>query len=70
VAKRSIRSEMHRTARVMGDIQVAAKGPTAYGKRVMRKSIYRNSNSLTRQLLRMVGLQTRRRRGPYVDASP
>jgi len=53
---RSLRSEMYRTARVMGDLQAAEKGPTAYGKRVMRKQMYRRSNSLTRQLLRMVGL--------------
>jgi len=54
--RRSLRSEMYRTARIMGDVQAAQKGPTAYGKRVMRKSMYRRSNSLTRQLLRMVGL--------------
>jgi hypothetical protein len=51
-----MRSELYRTARVMGDLQAAEKGPTAYGKRVMRKKMYRRSNSLTRQLLRMVGL--------------
>jgi hypothetical protein len=47
---------MYRTARVMGDLQAAEKGPTAYGKRVMRKKFYRRSNSATRHLLRMVGL--------------
>ncbi len=54
--RRSIRSEMYRTARIMGDVEAAQKGPTAYGKRVMRKSMYRRSNSLTRRLLGMVGL--------------
>jgi hypothetical protein len=53
---RSLRSEMYRTARIMGDLEAAQKGPTAYGKRVMRKRMYRRSNSLTRHLLRMVGL--------------
>ena len=42
---RSMRSELYRTARVMGDLQAAEKGPTAYGKRVMRKKMYRRSNS-------------------------
>jgi len=51
-----MRSELYRTARVMGDLQAAEKGPTAYSKRVMRKSTYRRSNTMTRQLLRMVGL--------------
>lgn len=54
--RRSMRSELYRTARVMGDLQAAEKGPTAYSKRVMRKSTYRRSNTMTRQLLRMVGL--------------
>jgi hypothetical protein len=54
--RRRIRSEMYRTARITGDVEAAQKRPTAYGKRVMRKSMYRRSNSLTRRLLRMVGL--------------
>jgi len=54
--RRSLRSEMYRTARIMGDVEAAEKGPTAYGKRLARKSMYRRSNSATRQLLRMVGL--------------
>jgi len=40
----------------MGDAEAAEEGPTAYGKRVMRKKVYRRSNSVTRQILRMVGL--------------
>jgi len=40
----------------MGDVEAAETGPTAYGKRVMRKKFYRRSNSATRRLLRMVGL--------------
>jgi hypothetical protein len=47
---------MYRTARIMGDVEAMQKGPTAYGKRVMRKKMYRRSNSATRELLRMVGL--------------
>lgn len=47
---------MYRTARILGDAEAMQKGPTAYGKRVMRKQMYRRSNSATRQILRMVGL--------------
>jgi len=47
---------MYRTARIMGDVEAMQQGPTAYGKRVLRKRMYRRSNSATRQLLRMVGL--------------
>ncbi len=52
----TLRSEMYRTARIMGDVEAMQKGPSAYGKRVLRKQMYRRSNSATRQLLRMVGL--------------
>jgi len=54
--RRTLRSEMYRTARIMGDVEAMQQGPTAYGKRVLRKRMYRRSNSATRQLLRMVGL--------------
>jgi hypothetical protein len=54
--RRSLRSEMYRTARIMGDIDAAKRGPSAYGKRVLRKDMYRHSTSVTRQLLRLVGL--------------
>jgi len=40
----------------MGDIEAADKGPTALGKRWARQRVYRRSNSMTQQLLRMVGL--------------
>jgi hypothetical protein len=54
--RRTRRSELYRTARIMGDVEAMQKGPTAYGQRVLRKQMYRRSNSATRRLLRMVGL--------------
>jgi len=51
-----MRSDLYRAARVMGDVEAAEKGPTAFGKRVVRRKAYRRSNALTRQVLRMVGL--------------
>ena len=54
--RRSLRSEMYRTARVMGDIEAAEKGPSADGTRVLRKNMDRRSNAVTRKPRRMVGL--------------
>jgi len=47
--RRSLRSGLCRGARLMGDMEAAQKGPTPYGKRVMRKQFYRRRNPLTRQ---------------------
>ena len=54
--KRSLRTQLYRDARVMGNIEAAAKGPTAFGKRVVRRKAYAKTNSLTRKLLRSLGL--------------
>jgi len=54
--KRSLRTQLYRDARVMGNIEAAAKGPTAFGKRVVRRKAYAKTNSLTRALLRSLGL--------------
>jgi hypothetical protein len=40
----------------MGDISAASKGPSAYGKRVVRRAAYRKSSSITRTILRALGL--------------
>ena len=50
---RSLRSQLYRSARVLGDLEAMEKGPSAYGKRVVRKAAYRKSSSLTRNLLKM-----------------
>lgn len=55
--RKSIRSQMYRAARIMGDIEAAANGPSAFGKRVVRRRVYRTTNSLTARLLRALGLQ-------------
>lgn len=49
---RSLRSQLYRSARILGDLEAASRGPSAYGKRVVRRAAYRKSGSLTRQLLR------------------
>ena len=48
----SLRSQLYRSARILGDLEAASRGPSAYGKRVVRRAAYRKSGSLTRQLLR------------------
>lgn len=52
----SLRSQLYRAARDMGNVQAAAKGPSAYAKRVARRKVYRTTNGLTQKLLREFGL--------------
>lgn len=52
----SLRSQLYRAARDLGNVQAASRGPTAYGKRVVRRKIYRTTNGYTRQLTRRLGL--------------
>jgi hypothetical protein len=56
MARKSLRSQLYRAARDLGNVEAAEKGPTSYGKRVVRRGVYRRTNSLTRQLLRALGL--------------
>jgi hypothetical protein len=52
----SLRSQLYRTARDLGNVQAASKGPTSYGRRVVRRKVYRTTNGMTRHLLRGFGL--------------
>ena len=49
---RSLRSQLYRDARIMGNVQAASHGPVSYA----RRKVYSKSNSLTRQLLRALSL--------------
>jgi hypothetical protein len=62
MSRSSIRSQLYRAARDMGDVQAAGRGPGAYARRVVRRRVYRASNNLTSQLLRSFGLMGSRRR--------
>ena len=53
---RSLRSQLYREARILGNVEAASKGPLAYGQRYARRRVYATSNSLTRNLLRSLGL--------------
>jgi hypothetical protein len=53
---KSLRSQLYRAARDLGNVQAASKGPSSYAKRVARRKIYRTTDGLTRQLTRILGL--------------
>jgi hypothetical protein len=50
------RSWLYRIARTMGDVNAARRGPSAYGRRVVRKRVYRTTNRATAKALRRFGL--------------
>jgi hypothetical protein len=52
VRRKSLRSQLYRAARDLGNIEAAEKGPGAYGKRVVRRKVYAKTNSLTGKFLR------------------
>jgi hypothetical protein len=54
--RKSLRSQLYRAARDLGNLEAAEKGPTSYGKRVVRRKVYRKTNSLTRSILKGFGL--------------
>jgi hypothetical protein len=54
--RRSLRSQLYRDARIMGNVEALSHGPVAYGKRYARRKVYARSNSLTRNLLRSFGV--------------
>ena len=54
--RRSLRSQLYRGARDLGNLEAAEKGPESYGKRVVRRKVYRTTNRYTGRLLRRFGL--------------
>jgi hypothetical protein len=62
MARRSLRSQLYRAARDLGNIEAAEKGPTSYGKRVVRRKVYRASNQGVARILRALGLSGGKRR--------
>ncbi|MGH9129908.1 MAG: hypothetical protein ACRDY2_13350 [Acidimicrobiales bacterium] len=47
---------------MLGNVQAASKGPTAYAKRAVRRKVYRRTSTATGRALRAFGLQGKRRR--------
>lgn len=56
VRRKSLRSQLYRAARDMGNIEAASRGPAAYGRRVVRRKAYAKSGSMTRAILKMLGM--------------
>jgi hypothetical protein len=54
--RKSLRSQLYRAARDLGNVQAAEKGPRAYANRTVRRKVYRTTNGLTRHLLKGFGL--------------
>lgn len=50
------RSSFYRWARILGDVEAAEKGPAPLAKRLVRKRIYRTQGTVTRRILRVLGL--------------
>jgi hypothetical protein len=54
--RKSLRSQFYRAARDLGNVQAARGGPTSYGKRVVRRKVYRTTNGINQRVLREMGL--------------
>jgi hypothetical protein len=54
--RKSLRSQLYRAARDLGNVQAAEKGPVSYGKRVVRRKAYRSTNRALGKVLRGFGL--------------
>ncbi len=54
--RKSLRSQLYRAARDLGNVEAAEKGPTSYGKRLVRRKVYRTTNGITRRFLKGFGL--------------
>jgi hypothetical protein len=50
--RKSLRNQLYRSARDLGNVEAAEKGPTAYGKRVVRRKVCRSTNKVTGGFLR------------------
>ena len=51
---RSLRSQLYRSARILGDVEAMSKGPGAYANRVVRKKTYGRSMGLTNSFFRFL----------------
>jgi hypothetical protein len=54
--RKSLRSQLYRAARNLGNIQAARADPTSYGGRVVRRKVYRTTNAINRRVLKYLGL--------------
>ena len=50
--RKSLRSQLYRAARDLGNVEAASKGPASYGRRVVRRKVYARGNGLLGKALR------------------
>ncbi|HUI02706.1 MAG TPA: hypothetical protein VLZ77_04140 [Acidimicrobiales bacterium] len=50
--RKSLRSQLYRAARDLGNVEAASKGPASYGRRVVRRKVYAKTNGLLGKALR------------------
>jgi len=50
--RKSLRSQLYRAARDLGNVEAASKGPAAYSKRVVRRKVYAKTNGALGRFLR------------------
>ncbi|HXQ20000.1 MAG TPA: hypothetical protein VN781_10300 [Acidimicrobiales bacterium] len=60
--RKSLRSQLYRAARDLGNVEAAAQGPGALAKRQVRRKAYRSTNRALGGVLRVFGLVGRGRR--------
>ena len=53
--RKSLRSQLCRAARDLGNVQASRGGPTSYGMRVVRRKVYRTTNGINQRVLRETG---------------
>ena len=53
---RSLRSELYRDARLLGNVQAASHGPGAYATRYVRRKVYSRTNAFTHSIVRSINL--------------
>jgi hypothetical protein len=54
--RKSLRGQLYRAARDLGNLEAAAKGPEVYGKRVVRRTVYCRTDRGLSKFLRSLGL--------------
>jgi hypothetical protein len=60
--RKSLRSQLYRAARDLGNVDAAAQGPSALAKRQIRRRAYRSTNRSLGGLLRSLGLSGGKKR--------
>ncbi len=54
--RKSVTSMPYRASRASNNLRAASRGPGAYGRRVVRRKVYRRSMGATGRLLRRFGI--------------